>query len=384
MRVHAWASAVVGAIALSACSWFSSTPPKRVPAELTPAAASLGAHVAWHENVGKSGRYALAPAFTAGRLIAASTRGTVRAYDALTGRLVWSTDVEFAISAGVAADESIAVVGGPDGRIAALSVQDGSIRWKSALPAELLGAPVLVGDLIVMRGSDARLFGVEAASGARRWVLQRSLPALVLRSDNGLARAGDVVWAAFPGGRLLGVTANTGAVRTDSPIAFPKGTTELERIADVVGSPAVSDDQVCAASYQGRIACLNTANGTTVWARNFSAAVGPSIDARFVFGVDEASVVHAFARGTGAVMWTVDKFKYRDLSAPASWGRVVALGDYRGVVHLLGREDGAYLERLATDGDPIRATPLVFEQAGASRLAIQTSGGGLYVIALKE
>ncbi|HEU4622576.1 MAG TPA: outer membrane protein assembly factor BamB [Burkholderiaceae bacterium] len=370
---------VVASALLSSCGIFGSDS-KRAPAPLGDIKPQMSVRTLWTTSVGKSTEPVLAPALAGSTVIAANQRGEVTAVDAATGKRLWRVNVGFPIAAGVAADAETAIVGGANGMAAGLAVQDGTVRWKQALPAELLGRPAISLGLAVIRSSDARLFAVDARTGERKWTLQRPLPALVLRSDTGVAAAGELVYASFPGGRLLGVDVKTGAVRTDSPIAFPKGTTELERIADVVGVPAVSEDLVCAAAYQGRIACINASNGSAVWGREFSAAVGPALDARFVFGVSESSVVQAFARGTGGVLWTVDRFKYRDLSAPVSWGRAVAMGDYKGYVHILSREDGASLARAATDGSPIRTAPIVFEQGGVSRLIVQTSGGSLVAL----
>jgi len=322
----------------------------------------------------------LTPAISGSTVLAANRRGEIAALDGGSGQPLWRTDLKFPIASGVAADDETAVVGGANGRAAGVSIKDGAVRWTVDLPSELLGRPAISRGIAVMRGSDARLFGLDVQTGETKWTVARALPALVLRSDAGVTAAGDLVYASFPGGRLLGIDVRTGAIRTESPIAFPKGTTELERITDVVGVPAVSGDVVCATAYQGRIACVNANNGSAVWGRDFSASVGPAIDARYVFGVNDSSIVQAFLKSTGGVLWTVDRFKYRDLSAPTSWGRAVAIGDYQGFVHLLSREDGASLSRVSTDGSPIRVAPVVFEQSALSRLIVQTSDGRLVAI----
>ena len=40
-------------------------------------------------------------------------------------------------------------------------------------------------------------------------------------------------------------------------MALPRGATELERVADVMGNPVVDERQVCAVAYQGRVACFD-------------------------------------------------------------------------------------------------------------------------------
>ncbi|MCX8018301.1 MAG: PQQ-binding-like beta-propeller repeat protein, partial [Rhodocyclaceae bacterium] len=54
--------------------------------------------------------------------------------------------------------------------------------WQARVSSEVLAAPAVAGDLVAVRSIDARIFGLDAADGKRRWVYQRSTPALALRS----------------------------------------------------------------------------------------------------------------------------------------------------------------------------------------------------------
>ncbi|EXI68287.1 MAG: outer membrane biogenesis protein BamB [Candidatus Accumulibacter sp. SK-11] len=55
---------------------------------------------------------------------------------------------------------------------------------------------------------------------------------------------------------------------------------------------------------------------------------------------------------------------------------MVVVGDIKGVVHFLSRDDGSFVARLTTDGSPIRA-PL---QRLGSNLLVQTSKGSVLAI----
>jgi hypothetical protein len=52
----------------------------------------------------------------------------------------------------------------------------------------------------------------------------------------------------------------------------------------------------------------------------------------------------------------------------------VAVGDNTGVVHLLSREDGSPLTRVATDGSAIAAAPVL----AGDTLVVVTRQGGIY------
>ena len=60
--------------------------------------------------------------------------------------------------------------------------------------------------IVVVRSGDGRLYGLDAATGARKWVYQRTLPALTIRTHAGVVIYRDAVFAGFPGGRLVAVT----------------------------------------------------------------------------------------------------------------------------------------------------------------------------------
>ncbi|CAN5159888.1 outer membrane protein assembly factor BamB [soil metagenome] len=367
----------VSLIALvSGCSLFST--PKRAPVDLQPFTATIKPRVIWSETIGGSGNAALSPSINESDVYAAAGDGRVTKLDA-RGKTVWRKEAGFPVTAGVATGEGIAVVGGSDGQVAALDLATGAIRWKNNVPGELLGHIVIGGGKVILRSSDARLFALDAATGALHWTLQRPLPPLVLRADGGMVMREDLVVAAFPGGRLLGVNAATGVVRYDATIATPKGTTELERIVDVVGTPVFEGDSVCVASYQGRIGCMNSTSGQPLWGRDFSAPVGASVDGRYVYGVDEASVIQAFTSNTGTLTWTNDRFKYREINTPLSWQRAVVVGDYKGYLHFLGREDGIEIARISTNGK-IRVPMQLSDALAPGSLLVQTTAGGIYLI----
>ena len=111
--------------------------------------------------------------------------------------------------------------------------------------------------------------------------------------------AGEFVAVGYPSGRLVMLAVANGTVRWDAPVAEPRGATEVERLVDVLGAPRVIGGEVCAAAYQGRIACFEVGNGNLRWAREFSAGAGVGADASRVYGVDAKSNVAAFASRPG-------------------------------------------------------------------------------------
>ena len=152
---------------------------------------------------------------------------------------------------------------------------------------------------------------------------------------------------------------------------------DLERVADIAGTPVAAGRDVCAVSYQGRVACVDAMNGQGLWWKSFSSNVGVGIDERAVYAADERGALNAFSRNGGASLWRNNQLAYRSLSTPVASSAVVAVGDYQGYVHFFSKQDGLMLARVATDGSPILAAP----QLARGKFILQTQAGTVVAIA---
>ena len=365
---------------LGACSTldklnpFSSTPAKVKPAELGAFTPSAEVVTRWQANVGAGGEFVFTPAVVGDSVYAAALDGSLARFD--QGRQVWRISTGKRLSGGVGSDGKLVAVATPKGEVLVFDAQAGQVAWTATVSSEVLAAPAVGDGMVVVRSGDARLFAFDAANGKRRWVYQRTTPALSLRSHVGVVLADRAVLAGFPGGKLVAVAANNGVPLWEVAVAQPKGSTELERIADLASLPLLDSRQVCAVAFQGRVSCFDIANGNQLWSRDISSIAGIAADARAVYVSDDKGTVHALDRGSGASLWKQDKLSLRRLSRPLVVGSYIAVGDYQGVVHLLRRDDGAFAARFNTDGGSIVADP----QPGttAADFIVQTSNGGVY------
>lgn len=345
------------------------------PAELTSFKASAQVKVVWRASVGDAGPYAFSPVATADRIYAASERGGVSAFDRTTGKLVWRRELPDRLSAGVAVDGDLVLVGSEKGAVIALGL-DGKERWRSVLSSEVSGAPRLSGHVVVARSHDGRVVGLDAVTGVRRWEYLASPPPLILRSLGGVALAGEYALAGLAGGKLVALNAETGALAWETVVAQPKGSNELERITDVAAAPLVEGTQACAASFQGQVACYDLTRGTLLWGRDASSAAQLGSDPGTLFMSDEKGTVWAFDRAGGSTLWKQDKLTARQLSGPLVAGSYVVVGDLEGYVHVLARENGGFAARMATDGSAILTRPV----RSRGEVVVLTRGGSLYVL----
>ncbi len=363
---------LAGCASLDAINPFAKKGPKM--ADLKPFTATAQTRVVWQESLGKSGDYVFTPAVSGSSVYAAGSNGTVMRID--EGKTVWKIEAGQRLSAGVGTDGRLVAVGSPEGDLLVFSAADGKLAWKAKATSEILAPPAVGEGLVVVRSGDNRLIAYDAADGKRKWIFQRPAPALSLRAIAAPVIDGKYVFAGFPGGKLIAVSLSNGAPVWEGTVALPKGTTELERIADISSSPVIVGRTICSVAYQGRVACFDLGNGNLIWARDVSSSVGLTMDSRHLFVSDDKGAVHALDLVSGASLWKQDALSLRRVSAPLVRRNLVAVADVQGVVHFLNREDGAFAARLTTDGGAVVAPP----QPLGRNLLVQTSKGGLYAI----
>lgn len=348
------------------------------PAELPQLSGSQPVRTLWSASVGNAERFMFSPAVTGDSVFAAARDGTVTRLAVDSGRALWRVSLGTSLSGGVGADARTVAVATEEGEVIALDAQSGSVRWRARVSSEVLAAPSVAPELVLVRSIDNRIFAFGAEDGKRRWVYQRAPSSLVVRSPAGVSLLGDTAFAGFSGGKLIALALANGAVRWEATVALPKGATELERVTDVVGEPAVLAREVCAAAYQGRVACYEAASGRLLWARDVSSLTGISVDARYAFVSDDRGAVHAFDRTNGRSVWKQDRLANRQLSRPASAEAAAAVGDLEGYVHFLARDTGAFVARFATSGGAVKSAPVPLQNG----VLVQTQNGGLFALSL--
>ena len=136
---------------------------------------------------------------------------------------------------------------------------------------------------------------------------------------------------------------------------MPKGSTELDRVADITSVPVISGRTICAVAFQGRVACFDLSNGNLIWAREMSSAAGLAIDSRYLYVSDDKGAVHALDMASGASCGSRTSCFLRRLSAPVPHRGLIAVADVQGFVHFLNRDDGSFAARLPTDGSAVVA-----------------------------
>jgi outer membrane protein assembly factor BamB len=349
------------------------------PSELNEIKTTAQVKVLWSANIGDSLDADLTTVLDNGFIYAASANGELAKLNVADGKEVWRINTGESISGGVGLGGNLLLLGTAKGYVLAYDLS-GKLLWKSKVSSQVLSAPKVGYDIVVVRCGDSRIYGLNVVDGSRKWVYERATPALSLRSSAGVAVDGGAAYAGFAGGKLIALRVEDGKVIWEVSVAQPKGTTEIERIADITSIPVVDGSLVYAVAYQGKIAAVDRANGRVVWSRDISSYTGLNAEDAKVYIAHANSAIYALDPITGKTFWRQGDLKQRRVTAPLPMGSLIVVGDVEGYVHFLSREDGSFSARLQTENAAIMPQMLA---VGASTLIAQTRKGGIYAISIK-
>lgn len=358
--------ALAGIAALAGCA-SSDKPP---PTPLETVEPRIAGRQVWASSVGRVG-FPLVPAAHGGVFYVASGDGEVLALQADNGTVLWRASAGGALSAGVGSDGRFTSVVTRGNEV--VTFDGGRELWRKRLPSSVVTPPLVAGERVFVMGVDRAVHAFDALDGRRLWLLQRPGDALTL-AQSGVIVAYRNTLLVGQGARLAGVDPVRGNVLWEVPMASPRGTNEVERLADLVGPAVRIGNLVCARAFQSAVACADASRGALMWSRNVGGIQAVGGDAKHLVGADASDRLTAWRIATGDVAWTSEKLLFRGLSGATVVGPVVAFGDIEGQVHFLSIETGETQLRLPTDGTPVVGTPVL----SGTTLLVVTQKGGLF------
>ncbi|MCO4321569.1 outer membrane protein assembly factor BamB [Aliidiomarina quisquiliarum] len=355
---------------------------------------SIKAKVVWKTRVGLGSEEhftALQPAYSDGVVYAAERYGLLIAHDAKTGKRLWQQDFggkkrffehfprgeSARLSAGPVIVNDRIYLSSENGVVYALNKSNGETLWQTQVKGEVM-SPVAVGEgYVVVHLSNGYLVALRETDGVEQWSFEEDTSLLSLRSVSRPAITSGGVVVGTSTGKLQVLLLDSGRLAWEERIVIPTGSSDLERMTDVDGSPLIVGDTVYVSGYNGQTVALELRNGEVLWKREYASASAPSLIRNRLFLISQESHVVALDRISGTELWRNNDLHYRSLTDVTLHGDYLAVGDRFGYMHWLNRLTGELVGRIKLDeGDAIRTAPVQVEE----NLVVQSAAGRLYLI----
>ncbi|TDP84636.1 Beta-barrel assembly machine subunit BamB [Aquabacterium commune] len=353
------------ALGLSACG---ASKPKPAPLESLSNATRLAP--AWSVRVGE-----VAPTFalavSADAVAVANVDGSIVSLDLQTGRERWRAQAKTELSAAVGSDGRYAAVVSANNDL--MLFDQGKLLWTERQPGRVLTAPVVAGERVFVQALDRSVRAYDALDGRYLWLYQRPGAEPLALATRSVIEAFRDTLLVGQGNRMVGLDPVKGTPRFDVSVGTPRGTNEVERLADLVGPLARVDDEACVRAFQFSVACLELNRGSVRWSRPQAGTQAVAANLQLVVGADSTDRLSAWKVENGDSVWRIDRFVNRGLSAPALWGDRIAVADAQGYLHILSQADGRTLTRTELDA-PVAGAPLVVQ----GKLLLVTRKGTVY------
>lgn len=372
---------------ISGCStfqeWFGSEgEDATAPVQLERIDSKVSLKKRWSSKIGDGqgdGFYKITPTLIDGVIYVASSDGEVAAINAANGARLWRVELERPLSGGVGYHNRNLYLGGADGSVLQLSAEDGAVEWEAAVSGEVLAAPVVSDDWVIVQTYDGKLLGFRSGAEEPSWTFTSDVPVLTLRGTSAPILVGGNAIAGFGDGKVVAVDVDSGNVSWEARIGVPQGSSEIDRIVDVDGAMTQQGIELFVASYQGRLAALDSRTGRKLWQQNVSSVTGTNVGFGNVYVADVDGTLSAFLRTGQGVRWQNIELGYRELSRPTPVSSYVATVDFEGYLHLLSQVDGQIVGRSKIGGDAARADMI----ADSGRLIIYADNGQLLAYELE-
>lgn len=350
------------------------------PTELTKLAAPISVRKLWSVSLGDGeGRRWLRqrPALDGNRIYAVNDDGEVLAIDAASGKKLWTANAvnveakgsklkfwkrespEAGLTGSPGVGNGLVVVGGRNGEVVAFNAESGQKRWSVKVSSEVLSAPLVLANRVIVRSNDGRVFGLDPADGGRKWVFDRGLPTLSVRGNSSPVGANGLSYIGYDDGTLVALRAEDGLRVWEQVIAEPDGRTELDRMADIDGEIVIDAEQIFAASYHDKVMALSAANGQPLWTHDVGSYSGLALATDKLLLTDKVGNIWALDRATGNSLWKQNLLGNRQLTSPVVQGAYGVVGDLEGYLHWFKLDTGEVVGRERVERAALRGTPQV-------------------------
>lgn len=301
-------------------------------------AAAEKLQVAWRRRIGVgntvNGHITSPPVAADGMIFAIDGQVRISALDAATGRQAWTVNMaprkgfdREAYGGGLAYDNGVVYVTSGYRFVAALDAKTGAVKWKTATPAPLHGAPNVSGGKLYVIDTLDQLHAFDLSNGTEVWTYQALEEPARMQISSSPALTGEVVLAPFASGELTAVRQANGNDVWSYVLSLTNRNNALSEIRDIAGLPVVYRGDVLAGSHSGVFAAVDIRTGTPRWTQPITSVTTPWVTGDVVYITDQIGEVICLSRDAGQAYWIQELNKNVKKKLRAVWSGPVLASD---------------------------------------------------------
>ncbi len=318
---------------------------------------------AWSRSFGegnsRSGQILAPPVVENGRIFTMDAESVVTAFDAGSGRKLWSFNPQpkkadtTTFGGGVAALGNRVYISTGYAEVMALDAKTKRLLWRRAVPGPVHSPPTVADGRVFAVTVDNELVVLAADDGRVLWT-HNGLPETAgLLGGSSPAVEGDIVVVAYSSGEIFALQVANGRPLWTDNLASARSLDALTALADIRGRPVIDHGLVFAISHSGRMVAIDLRTGDRVWEQDIGGSFTPWVAGDFVYVLTNDDSIVCLTRREGKIKWVLDLPRYENeekKKGPLDWSGPVLASD-RLIV-------------LASNGDAISISPYTGKPLG--------------------
>jgi len=313
-------------------------------------------------------------------IVFSDSKGNVTVFDKNDFSIRWQKTYTADYTSAIGGNSALYLLGTRSGDVISIEPASGEINWRVTLSSEVLAAPVMSGNTVIVKTVDGQLTALNAKTGKQQWIYQREVPALSVRGNSVPYIFQDKIMTGLDNGKLVILNIDTGVLFWEKTISIPRGRSEVERLVDLDVDLIVDKNIAYIAGFQGRVVALDLKTGGFLWAKKMSVTRNMTYEDNKLYITDDNSHVWSLDATTGATNWKQSEFSHRKLTSPTSMGDNLLLADAQGYLHVISKADGHQIARTQVDASGLDVQPLVMND----KIYLQSKKSVIYVYGLSQ
>ena len=292
---------------------------------------------AWRADIGDGSnpraRLASPPVVGDGRVYTIDVLANVRAFDAASGNVVWTTGVGspedrkggvsiwtgestgshgILFGGGVSYDNGRVYATSGLGDVAAYDAATGKQIWLVRPGGPLRGAPTIANENVYVVSQDNQLFALNPENGELRWTGSGTFETAGIFGTASPAAAQGTVVAGYSSGELTAYRYENGRVVWQDALARTSISTAVASLSDIDADPVIDNGRVYAIGQGGRMVALELNTGQRIWEINIAGISTPWVAGEWIFVVNDQAQLLAVSRASGKIKWRTQLPRWED------------------------------------------------------------------------